>query len=142
MVETDAGGVRPDDRFRAQERATKEGASSSPSRAAAGTQVSTRNVTDPIYLPAGTAKFNWTDVADIGRAIATVLKAPRNYANKVYVITGREQLAFAEVAELITRITAKPVRFKSPTLLAFFMRKQSDLLRNSRICSGSMRISV
>ena len=86
-----------------------------------------------IYLPAGTAGFNWVDAADIGRAIAAVLKAPRTHVNKVYLITGREQLVFAEVAELITRITGKLMRFKSPTLLAFFMRKRGEGERLSMI---------
>lgn len=77
-----------------------------------------------IYLPSGSAKFNWVDAADAGRAVASVLKAPHNHQNKAYVITGREQLAFKEVAAMLSRVTGKPVQFKSPSLLAFFFRKK------------------
>ncbi len=76
-----------------------------------------------IYLPAGTARFNWVDAADIGRAVAAVLQAPDAHRNRAYVITGREQLAFTEVAALIARVTGKPVRFTSPSLPSFFFRK-------------------
>ena len=76
-----------------------------------------------IYLPSGRARFNWVDAADIGRAIAAVLRAPDAHRNRAYVITGREQLAFREVAALIARVTGQPMRFTSPTLPSFFLRK-------------------
>ena len=86
-----------------------------------------------IYLPSGRAKFNWVDAADIGLAIATVLKASRHHINKAYVITGREQLAFKEVAEMISRVTGKLVHFKSPALFAFFLQKRREGERISMI---------
>ncbi len=76
-----------------------------------------------IYLPSKKAKFNWVDAADIGRAIATILETPKNHRNKAYVITGHEQLAFEEVAEMLTRVTGKPMRFRSPWLPSFFLKK-------------------
>ena len=76
-----------------------------------------------IYLPSKKAKFNWVDGADIGCAIATVLEGPQNHRNKAYVITGHEQLAFKEVAEMLARVTGKPMFFKSPSLPSFFIRK-------------------
>lgn len=79
-----------------------------------------------IYLPSGTAKFNWVDAADIGRATAEVLKATEQHRNQAYVITGREQLDFKTVAEMISRITGKPMRFKSPSPIAFFFKKLRD----------------
>ena len=79
-----------------------------------------------IYLPSKKAKFNWVDANDIGRAIAIILETPQNHLNKAYVITGHEQLAFKEVAETIARVTGKPMRFKSPSLPSFFLKKLRD----------------
>lgn len=76
-----------------------------------------------IYLPSKKAKFNWVDGADIGRAIATILEAPQNHRDKAYVITGHEQLGFKEVAEILARVTGKPMCFKSPSLPSFFLKK-------------------
>ncbi|MDZ4813376.1 MAG: NmrA family NAD(P)-binding protein [Pseudomonadota bacterium] len=86
-----------------------------------------------IYLPSGKAKFNWVDAADIGRAVAVVLKTPKEHRSRAYVITGSEQLAFKEVAEMISHVSGKPMHFKSPSLPSFFFRKKREGERTSMI---------
>lgn len=86
-----------------------------------------------IYLPSAMAKFNWVDTADIGRAIVAVLKAPERHMDKAYVITGQEQLDFHAVAEMISRVTGRPVRFTSPSLVSFFVQKKREGERTAMI---------
>lgn len=86
-----------------------------------------------IYLPSKKAKFNWVDANDIGRAIATILENPKSHLNRAYVITGHEQLDFEEVADMIARVTGKPMRFTSPSLPSFFLRKLREGERISMI---------
>ena len=79
-----------------------------------------------IFLPAGHAGFNWTDVDDIGTFAAKVLLHPENYQNRAYEITGPETLTFGQVATLISTVSHTPVKYVSPSLLRFFLQKRRE----------------
>lgn len=81
---------------------------------------------DELFLPAGSAPFLWVDVDDIGKAIAKILQEPDKHHNRIYHITGLELLHFGDVAALLTFVLGRTIRYKSPNLLPFFIRKKRE----------------
>jgi uncharacterized protein YbjT (DUF2867 family) len=79
-----------------------------------------------IYLPAGKAKFLWVDVNDIGKAIAVILSDPSKHVSKHYTMTGSELFTFAEVAERLSNILNRPIRYVSPGLVRFYFQKRKE----------------
>jgi uncharacterized protein YbjT (DUF2867 family) len=53
---------------------------------------------------------------DIARVVAAVLLDPASHAGATYDLTGPEALTFAEMAETITEVTGREVRFHDETL--------------------------
>lgn len=81
-----------------------------------------------IYLPAGKAKFTLIDVCDIGAVTAIILTNTSLHKNKSYVLTNKEKLTFAEMAEILSVNLGTHIQFKSPNLLSFFMKKRKEKL--------------
>jgi uncharacterized protein YbjT (DUF2867 family) len=81
---------------------------------------------DRIFLPAGKARFLWVDVADIGKAIATVLKHVKSHQNKAYTITGHELYHFQKIAEMLSKALGRKIQYISPNLLKFYFTKKKE----------------
>ncbi len=79
-----------------------------------------------IYLPAGTAKFTIVDLEDVGKVGASVLTNTNEHKKKAYDLTNQEQLTFGQMADQISEVTGEKIQFKSPNLLAFFIRKKKE----------------
>jgi uncharacterized protein YbjT (DUF2867 family) len=79
-----------------------------------------------IFLPAANALFNWVSVADIGRVAARVLTDPIAHHNARYDLTGPENRSFPEVVSRINRLLGRGLRYESPNLLRFFLRKRRE----------------
>ena len=79
-----------------------------------------------IYLPAGQAKFTIIDAEDIGSVAAKVSIEPQNHINKSYELTNNETLTFTEMAEKISKVIGKNIKFISPNLLQFFLIKRKE----------------
>jgi uncharacterized protein YbjT (DUF2867 family) len=79
-----------------------------------------------ITLPSGKAKFNWIDVKNIGEATAVLITKFENYQNQAYEITGTENKNFGDVADLISDITGKKIRFKNINPISFYFRKKKE----------------
>ncbi len=79
-----------------------------------------------ITLPAGTAPFNWVDVANVGEAAARLLLDFDDHRNRAYEITGPENLNFAAVTALLSRITEVPFAYRSVNPVVFFFRKRRE----------------
>jgi uncharacterized protein YbjT (DUF2867 family) len=62
------------------------------------------------FLPMGDAKIASIDVGDIAEFAATVLTGT-GHEGKIYPITGPEALTMAEVAERLSVVTGKPIRY-------------------------------
>lgn len=81
---------------------------------------------DLIYLPAGRAKFTLIDTEDIGKTAAEVILHPENHRNKAYDLTNYERLNFSEMAEILSEELGRNIRYKSPNLLSFFLKKKKE----------------
>jgi len=79
-----------------------------------------------IYLPAGHAKFTLIDVCDIGEVAAIILTSASDHINKVYELTNAEKFTFTEMAAILSTTLAIDVRYKSPSLIHFFLTKRKE----------------
>ena len=63
------------------------------------------------YFPAGIAKNNFVSRTDIAEALATVINQPLLHQNKVYEITSDQSYSCSEIAEIVSRITGRPMTY-------------------------------
>jgi len=63
------------------------------------------------YTAMGEAKMSSIDVRDVGRVAAQILSAPEAHAGKTYELNGPEALSNTEVAQRISRLTGRTVKF-------------------------------
>ncbi|MFG1603826.1 SDR family oxidoreductase [Actinoplanes sp. NPDC049265] len=66
--------------------------------------------------PGGDGRVSVVAQDDIVDAAVAVLVDPAGHAGRVYDLTGPEELSFAEMAAVITRVTGRAVRFHDETL--------------------------
>jgi len=76
-----------------------------------------------IALPAKDAKFNWIDIGDIAEACAQVLVEFDARRNQAYVLTGSENLDFAQVVGKINDLTEAGISYAPVGPLRFVFRK-------------------
>jgi len=74
-----------------------------------------------IYLPAGTARFNWIDVDDIGRAGAHLLNEFDRWENSGYTFTGSENLGFNQVVDTINSVCNTHFSYRAAALVPFIV---------------------
>jgi uncharacterized protein YbjT (DUF2867 family) len=79
-----------------------------------------------IYIPAGKLKFNWVDARDIGRVTAHIFSDFEQYSNKALEITGNEMITFKEVAEILSKVLGKNIKYVSPNLVSFYIKKKKQ----------------
>ena len=70
-----------------------------------------------INLPAGNGKVSFVLRSEMGEAIANVLLA--DDGNKIYKLTGNEQYSFSDVANALTELSGKSVKYNSIEKSAF-----------------------
>jgi uncharacterized protein YbjT (DUF2867 family) len=63
------------------------------------------------YAAMASARISYLDVRDVGAAIARALTSPSEHAGKTYELNGPEVVTFSEIAERISRVAGRPVRF-------------------------------
>lgn len=66
--------------------------------------------------PAGDGRVAGVARADVARVAVEVLKDPVAHRGRTYDLTGPEALTLSEVADTITRVTGRTVRFENETL--------------------------
>jgi uncharacterized protein YbjT (DUF2867 family) len=79
-----------------------------------------------ITLPAGSAKFNWVDIRNIGEAVAILMRSFEQHRNKAFDITGSENLSFQEVATLLSAGTKLDIRYRSIGPVRFYLSKRKQ----------------
>lgn len=79
------------------------------------------NVLDEIIAPAGNGKTNFIDAKNIGEIIAKVLKET-GHEKKAYSITGPKSYTYHEVADILTELLGRKIKYNEPGIIKFFMR--------------------
>lgn len=87
-----------------------------------------------IAVPAGRGRSAFLDADDIGRACAAVLAAPADHDGQGYDLTGPEALTFGEVAEVMTRVLGRSIRYRPTSVPGFALRE----VRNGRPVSMAL----
>jgi uncharacterized protein YbjT (DUF2867 family) len=73
---------------------------------------------DEIYVPAGTGRTNFIDVADIAEAAAVCLTT-QGHDRKAYEITGSEALTYYEVADILSAACGRTIVYSRPSTRQF-----------------------
>jgi uncharacterized protein YbjT (DUF2867 family) len=76
-----------------------------------------------IAVPAGRGRSAFLDADDIGRACAAVLAAPAEHDGRGYDLTGPDALTFGEVAEVMTRVLGRSIRYCPTSVPGFLLRQ-------------------
>ncbi|MFN8514476.1 MAG: SDR family oxidoreductase [Chloroflexia bacterium] len=74
-----------------------------------------------IFVPAGQGRTSFIDVRDIAAVAAKALTEP-GHAGRAYPLTGAVALDYAIVAELLSAVLGRPVRYANPSPLAYARR--------------------
>jgi len=64
-----------------------------------------------IYQPGANQSASHIDIADIASVAAAVLRDPSRHANQAYTLTGPQSLTFHQVADIVSRVIGKPVKY-------------------------------
>lgn len=72
-----------------------------------------------IFIPAGKSKTSFIDAADIGLSVATLLHHPEKYKNSAHTITGPDSLDYYEIAQTLSDLTGKKIKYKKPSFLKY-----------------------
>jgi uncharacterized protein YbjT (DUF2867 family) len=64
--------------------------------------------------PFRSSQWTWVDARDVG-AVAAVVLRDRAHSGRTYTITGAESLSYPQIAERLSRILDKPVRYTDIT---------------------------
>jgi len=75
-----------------------------------------------IGLPVGKAKTSFIDVRDIAAAAVCALTEER-HLNKKYTLTGKEALSYDQVADKLSSVLGRLIRYTNPSLFTFIWRQ-------------------
>lgn len=78
-----------------------------------------------ISVPAGHGQSAFIDVCDVAAVAAKVLLEP-GHAGRGYTLTGPEALSFHKVAEILSEVLGRPIRYRPPGVLRFIRDRQAE----------------
>lgn len=90
-----------------------------------------------LYVPAGSAAVAFVDTRDLGAAAAGILSAPSRHAGRAYDLTGPRTLTFSEVAELLSSVLGRPIRYTPATVRGYVAR-----LRGQHVPTGLIAVQT
>jgi uncharacterized protein YbjT (DUF2867 family) len=64
-----------------------------------------------LYLAAGNARVSYLDVRDVARVVGKILASPDQHAAKTYELNGPEAVTYGELADRISRVAGRPVKY-------------------------------
>jgi uncharacterized protein YbjT (DUF2867 family) len=86
-----------------------------------------------IFLPAGNARFTLIDVSDLGRVAAAIISKPEGFLNVAFDLTCSELLTFREMAKRLSQGLGVVIKYRSPNLLKFYLRKRKEKMSTELI---------
>ncbi len=76
---------------------------------------------DEIAVPAGRGCSAFLDVEDVGHAAAAILRNPKASDGKGFALTGPDALTFADVAETMSAVLGRTVRYRAVSVPRFII---------------------
>lgn len=81
---------------------------------------------DELFVPAGKGKTSFIDVRDIAAVAYAALDEPQLHRDRAYTLTGSRALGYHEVAETLSGVLSRRIRYAEPSLLEFALRKLGE----------------
>ncbi len=81
---------------------------------------------DEIIVPAGDGAANWIDTRDIGELAAVILAEGREHNGCVYEPTGPKALDYHEVANVLSDVLGREIRYRRPGLWRYIQHMRQD----------------
>ncbi|MEN1761988.1 SDR family oxidoreductase [Anoxynatronum sibiricum] len=72
-----------------------------------------------IFVPAGNSRTSFIDAEDIGLSAATLLQQYNQYQNTTHTITGSESLSYYEIAEILSQVSGRTIKYVKPSILKY-----------------------
>ena len=80
---------------------------------------------DRLYVPAGSGRAAWVDARDLGEAAARAFLDPEA-RGAAWLLTGPETRSFAEVAEILSEVLGRPIRYDAASVPGYMHHLRSD----------------
>jgi uncharacterized protein YbjT (DUF2867 family) len=77
---------------------------------------------DEIFIPAGTGRTTFIDSRDVAELIVDIVDDPAPHHTATYTLTGPEALGFDDVAQILTEVLGRPIRYAKPSMPSFWRR--------------------
>lgn len=103
-----------------------------------GVHVNEINELNKIFIPAGRSKTSFIDAKDIGLAIATILHSYKKYQNTAHTITGPEALNYYQVAEILSKLTGRFIKYEKPG----YIRYRNYYIKNRGLDKGYVNVTM
>jgi uncharacterized protein YbjT (DUF2867 family) len=78
-----------------------------------------------ILIPAGHSRTSFVDVRDIAAVARHVLTTP-GHEGRIYTLTGSEALDYYQVAETMSSVMGRPIRYRNPSILGFIRYQRAQ----------------
>jgi uncharacterized protein YbjT (DUF2867 family) len=76
-----------------------------------------------LFIPAGRSKTTFLDARDAAEVAARVISDPTAHrADRIHHITGPRPIAMGEVADELSRVLGRPIRYTNPSVIRFARR--------------------
>lgn len=79
-----------------------------------------------VFLPAGSTKFNWVDVENIGEAVAILFEKFNENMNRAIELTGYENANFESVIEQMNQVVVRKVRYIDANPIHYYLTKRRE----------------
>lgn len=80
-----------------------------------------------IIVPAGNGRTSFVAAIDVASTASVALKDPAAHENVAYTPTGDEALTYDEVAEILSDVLARPIRYTHPGALRYMRHAHQKL---------------
>ncbi len=77
---------------------------------------------DEIFIPAGRGRTTFIDSRDVAAVCLKIFQDPGPYRNVTLSLTGPQRLDFHEVADILTEVLGRPIRYVDPGFARFWAR--------------------
>lgn len=82
---------------------------------------------DSIIVPAGSGRTSFVAASDVAAVAATALLDPAAHRDLAWTPTGPAALTYAEVADILTRVLGRPIRYTRPGTIRYVRHALREL---------------
>lgn len=93
---------------------------------------------DRLYVPAGSGEVTFVDLRDVAEVAVEALTGSDVHARRGYTLTGPEALTFHQVAELLTEVLDRDIRYEPASLFGYARHLRQRELRWAQVAVQSV----